>query len=95
MPVLDWVVASTEGLDQYRELLRGLSLYFIVLAPTLEVSLQRDSRRADKHLGERFGYLDEQMRKYLSDVGLWVDSGDLTPEETVDRIVAGRDRALV
>ena len=49
----------------------------------------------EKHVAERFEYLDRLIREGLSGVGLRVDSSDLTPEETVDYVLAHEEEAIV
>jgi hypothetical protein len=39
--------------------------------------------------------LDGALRTGTPRIGLWLDTSDLTVEQTVDAILAGRDRARV
>jgi hypothetical protein len=60
---------------------------FVVLAPPLAVALQRDRDRGSKQVGHLFGHLDAVLRRELAGFGLWLDTTDLSPVATVDRIL--------
>jgi hypothetical protein len=87
VPVLDYVVVSRQRLGLYRELLSGLALHFVVLHPGKEVALRRDRDRPEKTVAAAFVDLEDVMVEELSGVGLWVESGGLSAEETVARIL--------
>jgi hypothetical protein len=59
----------------------------IVLAPTLDVALQRDQHRPDKQVAQRFRHMDDELRGELAGLGWWLDTSDLTVNETVERIL--------
>lgn len=92
-PVLDYVVLTRHLLDAYRHYLAGGVLRFVTLAPPLEVALERDGDRGEKSMGDRILALDALMREQLSAIGLWLDNGALTVEETVAAVLDGADRA--
>lgn len=94
VPVMDYVVASRRNLGRYEEQLAGHRLYFVTLAPLIEVVLTRDAQR-EKHFAKQFAYLDGVIRRELTGVGLWVDSSRMTAEETVEHIMEQRQAALV
>jgi len=48
---------------------------------------ERDAGRAEKHVFEKWGYLDAVMREETMKVGLWLDSSDLTAVETAEEIL--------
>jgi predicted kinase len=86
--VLDDIIMG----DRWRELqeeLHGVPFSLIVLAPSAGVvAQQRDLGRSKQPLGEAWAtYLDQILRTTMADAGLWVDSSDQTPEETVDYIL--------
>ncbi len=91
--IMDYVVVARARLDLYRQLLGDLDLFFVVLNPRPEVVLGRDRAREEKHVAHLFLYLREEMVRELSGVGLWIDSAELTAEETVDAVLAGQDAA--
>ena len=73
-------------LQHLREEMAGLPYYLVVLVPRVEVVNRRDAARGHT-VGEDWGYyLDAELRKTMAGVGLWVDSSEQTPEETVHEI---------
>lgn len=83
-------------LTPYVGLVRTRPLYVVVLAPSPEAVATRQAGRA------RTGYgawtvedLDGALRSDTPRLGLWLDSSELTVGETVDAILAGRERARV
>lgn len=69
--------------------LAGLEVALVVLAPHVEVVAGvRDLTRAKRPLGQAWAlYLDRALRAEMAGVGLWVNTSDQTPEETVDAII--------
>ncbi|ATL65422.1 AAA family ATPase [Nocardia terpenica] len=66
-------------------------LYVVVLAPRPEVVAQRESARTKTAYGPyTIADLDTILREDTPHLGLWLDSSDLTVDETVDRILAAR-----
>jgi len=93
LPVVDDVIADRGVLDGYvRRLPHPVRL--IVLAPHLEVVLQRDATRS-KHVAERWAYLAEPMSRELAGVGLWLDTSTLDVRATLAMIDSGRNNALL
>jgi predicted kinase len=92
-PVLDYVVVTRHVLDAYRNYLAGGELRFVTLAPPIEVALARDEARGSTSMGDRFADLDTLMREQLGAVGLWLDTGAIDVEATVDAILDGEDAA--
>ncbi len=93
VPVLDWVIPTQSYLTQYREELPGLALYLVVVAPGIDEAIRRDVERPGKTVAARYSHLEPIFREELADIGLWVDSGSQTPEETVAYVLANRDAA--
>ncbi len=88
--VLDDIIIG----ERWRELqdhLRGLPVTLVVLAPSPEVVARvRDTGRAKAPQGADWAaYLDHELRATMAGIGLWVDSSELTAEETVAAILAG------
>ena len=91
VPVIDDIVVVRERLAIYTE--RLPDLHVVVLAPSVEVALERDDKRGYKRVGERWRHLDQEQREALTDKDiLWIDSSELSTEETVDAILARRAR---
>jgi chloramphenicol 3-O-phosphotransferase len=90
--VIDDVIVGKDRLEIYERRLgdRGLSL--IVLAPPLEVALSRDAERGARSTEGVWAHLDPEQREKLGDVGLWLDTDQLNPDETVAEILAAATR---
>jgi tRNA uridine 5-carbamoylmethylation protein Kti12 len=87
LPVIDDIVVGPRRLGLFERELRPHPLGVVVLAPTIEVALERDRRRGYKRVGDRWAHLDRHQRARLGHVGLWLDTGDMTPQDTVDAIL--------
>ena len=74
-PLIDDVVLRLQ-LAHYREVLSRWPLRLIVLASPLDVVLQRDRERVEKHLGGRYAYLDGELREQIRGLGLWLDTSN-------------------
>ncbi|MDP6604843.1 MAG: AAA family ATPase [Dehalococcoidia bacterium] len=94
LPVLDGVVVTRHHLDAYRNFLAGGRLYLVVLAPVVAVAARRNEQRPGKTAPD-FSRLDGVARDELGGAGLWVDSSELTVDETVATVVEGREQALL
>ena len=93
-PIVDDVILRMQ-LAQYREVLSRWPLRLVVLAPPVEVALERDSGRAEKHVAGRFAYLDKEIRAQMRRRGLWLDTSGMTLEATVEAIMLQADGALL
>lgn len=92
-PVIDDVVVGLRLLEVLEDI-KSRPLYFVLLLPRLDVVEQRDLMR-EKHVFDIWGHLDEVARNETPKQGLWLDSSELTAEETVDEILSRTDEALV
>jgi predicted kinase len=85
-PVIDDVVVSRSVFALYQgRLLRPPVLAQLV--PRIEVVADRDANR-DKQVFSLWSHLDAELRAEMVGLGLWLDTSDLTPEQTVDLILA-------
>ncbi|WP_461076368.1 AAA family ATPase [Streptomyces deserti] len=89
-------VVLGEELAAYVRLVRTRPLHVVVLAPGPAAVATREAGR------EKTGYgawtveeLDGVLRTGTPRIGLWLDTSELTVEETVEAILAGRQRARV
>ena len=82
VPVLDWVVRHRQDLQVYMQNLTGSALHVVVLAPEIHTVARRKPRAF-----ERWGYLEQELSRELNGVGLRLDSGGLSAQETVDYIL--------
>ena len=86
------------ALATYVERIASRPLYVIVLAPRTEVVGQRERLRgkaAYQADGPTIDDLDRYIRAETPRLGLWLDTSDQTPDETVNEILARKDEALV
>jgi predicted kinase len=75
----------------------GESLYVIVLCPTAEAIAAREQGRSKIGYSSTFtpANFDRQFRTETPRVGYWLDSSSLSPDETVDAILANLDQARI
>jgi chloramphenicol 3-O-phosphotransferase len=94
--VLQDVVVGRE-LGSYVRLVRTRPLYVVVLAPDRQAVAAREAGRAKSGYGAGWTVeaLDRVLREETPRIGLWLDSSGQTPQETVDAVLAGLDRARV
>ena len=93
--VVDNVVVTRERLGQYRSMLRRFNVHFTVLNPGMTTALERDRLREEKTVGDVWAPLERLMVDELSGIGLWVDSRDMSAEQTVDHILRRKRKALL
>ena len=93
VPLLDYPVVTRRSLDRYRRALAGLDQYLVVLHPGREVALRRDRERPEKTVAEHWVHMEDELIRELTGVGLWIESGALTVEQTVEAILCQRARA--
>jgi predicted kinase len=72
-------------------------MHLVFLDPSADSLAKRDQDRSKTAYGERWNV--RQLRDVLhletAHIGLWLDSTDLSPEETVDRILADPAASLI
>ncbi|GAA3489214.1 AAA family ATPase [Streptomyces cremeus] len=90
-------VVLGEELERYVGLVRTRPLYVVVLAPDADALAAREEGRAKTGYGEGWtpALMDRGMRETTPRIGLWLNSSGLTPEGTVDEILARLDEARV
>lgn len=83
-------------LSEVVTMLRKQPLYVIVLCPSPDVVAAREAGRDKTGYGEWTPeMLDEGLRKDTPRLGLWLDTSDLSVEQTVDAIFAQIDQAAI
>ena len=92
--IIDDVVLVPQ-LSVYRRELADVTLRLVLLAPPVEVAIERDAPRAEQSLGGRFAYLDSEFRTQRAGIGLRVDSADLSIVQTVDHLLKDAGSAVV
>jgi chloramphenicol 3-O-phosphotransferase len=75
-------------LQDFVNMIHGRPLFVVALCPRHEVVAKREAARPKKGYGEwSVESLDRIFRNETPRIGLWLDSSDLTPEQTVDEIL--------
>jgi hypothetical protein len=93
VPVIDDVLAGRR-FDEYAADLSTRPLRLIVLDPPLRVAERRDAARAEKQVFEIWRHLHAELVAAMRDRGLWLDTAEQTPAETVAAIVARFDETV-
>lgn len=90
-------IIAGERWDDLREELAGAAFHLVVLAPNVDTVITREASRGKKTvLGPEWAhYLDEELHKTMTGVGLWVDTSHQTPEESVDEIMLRLNEGLI
>ncbi|MEU6145156.1 AAA family ATPase [Streptomyces sp. NPDC047081] len=89
-------VVLGEGLGAYVDLIRTRPVHVVVLAPGPETVAAREAGRAKTGYGAwTVAELDDELRARTPRLGLWLDTSELSVGETVEAILAGRERARV
>jgi GrpB protein len=85
--VEDVVLGSLLG--DHRTMIRSRPCHVIVLFPSIEAVVSREAEREHKGYGAwTVEQLYEGFRTATPRVGIWLDTTELTPEQTVDEILA-------
>lgn len=85
-----------EDLGRFLGLLRHRPVYLVVLVPRLEVVVRRQHERGNTGYGGwSVSDFDTLLRDGTPRLGLWVDSSELSVEETVDAVLRDLPSALV
>jgi len=87
-----YIVAIAEilvgRLEHFRSGIKGRPLYLINLAPSLDVVKRRNETRENKNVFEPWSpILDRAMRETMSGLGIWLDTSEQSPNDTVDEIL--------
>jgi adenylylsulfate kinase-like enzyme len=85
--LVEHAVSRRSWIDGFLAETAPAPLSLIVLAPALEVTLQRDRDRGTKQVGHLFQHMDAELRTELGGVGWWLDTSRLTVAETVDAVL--------
>lgn len=82
-------VVLGEQLPRLVELIRTRPLYVVVLAPDQATVAARDRGRGeDAYTVWKIAELDQALRERTPRIGLWLDTSQQTPQETVAEILA-------
>jgi cytidylate kinase len=92
--IVDDVVVSRGVLDVYLDNLRARPLRLVQLTPSLDVVSRRDAER-DKQVFDLWRHLHDELHERMDRVGFWLDTSDMSLEETVEAILDNLDEAQV
>jgi len=84
-----------ERWEHLREDLHGVPFYLVILAPDVGTVVERDAARSYTVGAEWGRHLDRELRETMAGLGLWIDSSNLTPSETVDDVMRRLDEGLI
>lgn len=90
-------VVIGEALTSFVHLVRRPQVYLVVLDPDLATVRAREAGRAKTGYGDVWSYegLYGVLQEETPRLGLWLDTSELGPAETVDAILARRAEAVV
>ena len=92
--IVDDVVVTRGRLDGYLAELQGAPLHYVLLAPSREVVLERDQRRSDESVAERYLWLYDRMEQECLGIGLDLDTSSWNEAQTagavLDAVLAGQ-----
>ena len=86
--IVEHAVSRREWIDQFVQDIAPAPVSLVVLAPSLEVTRERDRDREEKQVAHLFTHMDAELRDELSGVGHWLDTTGLTVGQTVDSLLA-------
>lgn len=77
------------SLQPFLDQLEARPLSLIMLAPDVAVVMRRESERVKVGYGDLWSIrdFDHKVRRETPHIGLWLDSSQQTPDETVDELV--------
>ena len=76
-------------LSDYAEMIRSRPCHVVVLLPSLDAVVDREAEREQKGYGKwTVETLYEGFATETPRIGLWLDTTELTPDETVEAILA-------
>lgn len=84
-------------LSDFVSFVQGRPFYVVVLCPSPEAVAEREANRSKKGYGIwTVSGLDQVLRQETPRIGMWLDTSDLSPEETVSEIwKRAEEKALV
>ncbi len=86
-PVIDDVVVRRWHIEHWYRSVCTRPLHVLVLAPDIDIAMQRDRDRGEKTVGETWRHLDDALRTEIHDIGHWIDSTDMTVEQTIAQVL--------
>ena len=91
--IIDDIIAGNR-FDDLVEDLEGIPFSFVMLMRDLDV-MKDEWRAIGSPFVDSFDWIDEEIREKTPRVGLWIDTTQMSVEETVDVVLRGLDGAAV
>lgn len=85
--VVEHAASRRSWVDRFLSVIGGAPVSLVVLAPRLSVALERDRRREEKQVAHLFAHMDAEMRRELAGLGWWLDTSELSVEESVELVL--------
>ncbi len=87
---MDTVLVDRSELDFFLALMSPRPVRLVVLDPGIEACRSRNAGREPEDQFEFDGYerLEADLKRELGDVGWWLDTADLTADQTAELVVA-------
>jgi adenylylsulfate kinase-like enzyme len=86
-PILETCISTHEYLDYLISRIISRPIAMVILAPPAVVMLERDKRRSEKTVAHLHTDKYDEMYNELHTMGLWMDNGNMTPEQTKNEIL--------
>lgn len=86
-PVLETCISTQKYLDYLLSRITSRPLAMIVLVQPLTIALERDKKRPEKTVAHLHADKYDEMCDELGDTGLWINNGEMTPEQTKNEII--------
>lgn len=93
-PIIEGAILRRSHLEDRVRRMRAQPVHLVVLAPSDEVCRARDADRP-KTVYPELRELEDTLRGEFGGIGLWIDNGGLTPDETVAELLARLDEARI
>ena len=85
-----------KALGDFVDMLKGCTVYVVALCPSVATVERREAQRGKKgYTGFDVAGLHSMFMAETPRLGLWLDTSDLTPEQTVDEILNRTGEAQV
>lgn len=86
-PVLETCISTRKYLDYLLSHITSRPVAMIILAPPMAVAWGRDKQRSDKNVAHLHAARYDEIYNELGTTGLWINNGDMTPEQTKNEII--------
>ena len=87
-PVLETCISTRKYLDYLLLNIKSRPVAIITLAPPVAVALERDRKRSDKNVAHLHTDKYNEIYIELGNMGLWINNGNMTPEQTKIEIIS-------